>query len=364
MRYGLIILAFSVALAGESQGRATAGDGPLPPGAPNGPIKCGWGAGPHVHEQLAKTTAWVSRPERQVTYLSTDGTFAVHYDTTALGPNGMDHSPDLTDSDTSGTPDWVEEVAVALTEVRDLLLELRFDPAPDDGDGIYDVYLAGNLRRLYDNIRGETYGLTNPETHLGGDRWTSYIELDNDFSVDESFFTNGLDGARVTVAHEYFHAVQMGYVFRYPIGFFQDKYLYELASTWFEDVAFPEINDWAPWFLAGTGAFGRSPVQPLADTDGYSIAIFGHYLTEKYGLGLMTDLWIRFPSASNALVALRDELTSQNTNLTAAWTDFVAGLFFNGTDSEYLFYPDQVLLGQPMIAPPQVLADSVRLTFA
>ena len=47
---------------------------------------------------------------------------------------------------------------------------------------------------------------------------------------------------KVTVAHEFFHAVQRAYIDGQP-NFYQydhDTYFMELSSTWFEDVAYPD----------------------------------------------------------------------------------------------------------------------------
>jgi len=51
------------------------------------------------------------------------------------------------------------------------------------------------------------YGQTTSENNVGLSRWTSYIEIDNDFI---GFYTIGINAARVTAAHEFHHAIQMG----------------------------------------------------------------------------------------------------------------------------------------------------------
>ncbi len=327
MRQLLLILVMAGIMAGQS-------------GLPHGP-KCG--LSDHAKFAPLKTTTLVTRPDLQTVFTSEDDHFMVHYDTTG------DNRVDLRSTRDDRAPDWVADVAGALSRARDLLLELAYEPAPDDGDGKYDVYLVSNLGSGY-------YGVTNPVGTDGDGRIISFIKMDNDFSTDELFYTFGIDGARVTAAHEYFHAVQMGY--KAVSG---DVFFYELASTWFEDIAFPDINDWVPWFR-GAGSFGRNPTQPLAGTDGYSVAIFGHYLTEWYRMDIMLHLWERFQSQS-ALAALRAELAFQGGSLPGVWINFVAGLFLNGTESDYHFYPDQILLYPPVIDPPRILSDSLTLTF-
>jgi len=312
---------------------------------PDRPIKCGWGAHPELLR--ARIAAPQARPKRQAKYMSPTGEFYVHYNTS--GPD----APDLADEDTSGTPDWVEEVAAALDSARSLLLALGFGPAPADDDSVYDVYLK--------EYGGVYYGETHFETHVGGGRYITYIEMDNDFAEDEHYYTHGIDAARVTAAHEYFHAVQLGYGWRDA-----DLFFYEISSTWFEDIAFPDVNDWVFWFKGGRDPFGKTPTQPIASTDGYSIAIFGHYLTHitgTYQPDIMRQAWEHLKSTS-ATAAIEGSLAFHGSNLTTAWTDFVARLFFNGRAPEHYFYADQDLLATPDHGPMVTLIDSLSLPFS
>jgi len=300
---------------------------------PDRPIKCGFGYRSHL--TLIKTLGMFKKPTMHAVYFSPDGAFAVHYDTSDV------HAPDLADDNGDGEPDWVVEVAAALDSARNLLLALGFDPAPADDDSIYDVYLVDTLRY---GVYGETN--FNPED----DPIISYIGMDNDFAED-CYFTHGIDAARVTAVHEYFHAVQLAYGWQGG-----EKFFYELSSTWFEDVAYPDVDDWVFWFKGGgSNPFGKTPTQPMARTDGYSIAIFGHYLTWWSGeVDIMRQAWERFKSTS-ATAAIEYSLISYSSNLTVAWTDFVARLFLNSRAPEFYFYPDQDRLTPPDVGEPQPL---------
>lgn len=288
-------------------------------------------------------------------YLSPTGAFAVHYDTTARGE--VNHSPDLTDGDESGTPDWVEEVAVALDSARNLLLAMGFQShPPDDENGIYDVYIIN-----YEDETVKYYGVTIPDSALSGNRYTSYLKMDNDFSPEEGYPTTGLDAARITAAHEYFHAVQLGYIWRSG-----DRYFYEISSVWFEDVAFPEVNDWVYYF----DSFANKPYWPMDQTldglDGYHLAIFAHYLTETFDDSIIRQIWDRFTLFTSAIDVIEDRIASYGSSLTCAWTDFVAQLFANGRypdNPENYFYADQDLLPAPDPGSPEVVADNLVLPF-
>ncbi|MFC1620189.1 T9SS type A sorting domain-containing protein [Candidatus Neomarinimicrobiota bacterium] len=307
------------------------------------PIKCGWASHPPAaHDRI--TAVALFRPDRHQSYISPDTAFMVHYDT-----SGFD-APDLTSTRPDGIPDWVAEIAVALDSVRSLLLALGFDPALPDDDSIFDVYLQDNGGGLY----GETI-FTTPEP---GGGYSAYIEMDNDFGPDENYHTHGLAAARVTCAHEYFHAVQLAQGFKAS-----DVFLYELTSTWFEEVAFPEVNDWVWWFDEA-GGFAHDPTEDMVRTDGYSIAAFGHYLTSRAPdtLNIMARIWEQFRSTT-AREAISQALVFHGGNLTSAWTDFVGRLFLNGLTAKYYFHPDQDLMAEPDDGPVHQLSELHRVSF-
>jgi hypothetical protein len=311
------------------------------------PIKCGWNLHPPTaHDMIAAVSLF--RPDRHQSYISPDGAFMVHYDT-----SGSD-APDLSSTRPDGVPDWVEDVAVALDSVRSLLLALDFDPALPDDDGIFDVYLMDNGDGLY----GETI-FTIPEP---GGGYAAYIEMENDFAPDEPYLTHGLDAALVTCAHEYFHAVQLAQGFKGS-----DVFLYELSSTWFEEVAFPEVNDWVGWFDTNTQghiAFGNDPEQSMNVTSGYDIAIFGHYLTNwaPDTLNIMARIWEQF-RYTTAREAISQALAIHGGSLTSSWADFVARLFLNRQAPKYYFHPDQDLMAIPDDGPVHQLFELHRVSF-
>ncbi|MFC1543267.1 T9SS type A sorting domain-containing protein [Candidatus Neomarinimicrobiota bacterium] len=311
------------------------------------PIKCGWGSHPELLR--ARIPTLLGRPERQAQYITPSRTFAVHYDTSGV------HAPDMTSTQVDGVPDWVVEVATALDSARSLLLVLGFDTAPADNDSIYDVYLVN-----YDYEPEQYFGQTMPEIDLGEYGWTSYMKIDNDFSQEEGYPTVGIDAARITVAHEYFHAVQLGYHY-----IESDVYFFELSSVWFEDIAYPEVNDWVNYYPR----FGTNPTLNIAQTDGYSIAIFGHYLSwlsNDLQMSSETEIllwaWRAFRSNS-AATAIDYSLGLYGSNLISAWTDFITRLFANGRDPDHYFYADQDLLNTPDPGIPEIMTGNLRLPF-
>ena len=213
------------------------------------------------------------RPSRQRTV--TEGQFKIHFD-----ESGRD-AVSLTDRDSNGVPDYVDEVATTFEAVWDLQIDqLGYDPPLSDGDDFFDVYIT-------ELAPENTYGWAWPEPSAGTTA-ACYLEIDNDYRED-IYASRGLDGLRVTVAHEFFHAVQFAY--------FSDMtsagWWHEMTAVWMEDVAYDDVNDYyesIPFFFES----------PTASLDGdnklasYSIlgaAVFVHHLDRVFGRSSIRKTW-------------------------------------------------------------------------
>ncbi len=315
------------------------------------PYKCGWSQPGGINKVTGMVA--LSPSDSGKTYITDDSTFAIHYDTTGS------QAPPLDSSRPDGIPDWVIQTAEAFMHARELLLQRGYPSPPDDGDSTYDVYIKNYGGGVY----GETlFEYSNPAIPI-----PSYIEIENDFAEDEMYFTHGLPALWTTAAHEYFHAVQLAYGWLYS-----DLYFYELASTWFEEVANPEINDWIYWFRLATpdADFGSYPERHLNTTDGYSAAIFGHYLTwAAMDASIMQRIWANAPSliASNGqfIDEVDRQLADRGIDLAEVWVDFVRRLFLNGSVHNSQFHPDQLYLPQPLLyeSQEQIVSNETHLTF-
>ena len=166
------------------------------------------------------------RPSRQRTVTSPAGLFKIHFDES--GSNAV--SP--TDRDSNGVPDYVDEVAVTFDAVWDLQIDqLGYDPPLSDGDRFFDVYITELAPQ-------SVYGWTWPESFIGTTA-SCYLEIDNDYR-EVIYTSNGLDGLRVTAAHEFFHAVQ----FAYFADMTSAGWWHEITAVWMEDVAYNDVNDY------------------------------------------------------------------------------------------------------------------------
>lgn len=221
-----------------------------------------------------KSASQTERPSNQQAHLSPSGRFLVHYDT-----HGSD-AVRLDDVDLTGVPDFVEETALAFDDAWTLQIDkLGYAAPPLDADGIYDVYLSDIGAHAF-------YGLTWAED-IFETQATSYIELDNDY-LQSVYFSRGLDGMRVSAAHEFFHAVQFGYSSDAGTSWWQ-----ELTAVWMEDVAYDDVNDYtqylqyyfqAPQRGIDTASFG-------ADLHTLGGSVLAHHLSHVYGAESIRVTW-------------------------------------------------------------------------
>ncbi|MBE2280886.1 MAG: hypothetical protein IAE91_10875 [Ignavibacteriaceae bacterium] len=252
---------------------------------------------PGSQEKLA---AVLFRPEMQKSIVSPNGYYRIHYDTT--GNDRVLYN--------------IDEFAIAADSSYDFEVNKLGYPAPPTdfgagGDNLYDIYIL-NL--------GFLYGETVPEVEIVPDekRYTSFIRIDNDFA---GFNTTGIEAAKVTIAHELHHAIQMGNYIYKP----EETYFYELTSTAFEKFVYPYIYDYVyyiPSFFANTE---RSFVRQT----GYNTAIWNLFLQSKYGYEIIKEQWQMMPQY-HSIDCIDRSLKRRGTTLNETFREFGEWIFFTG----------------------------------
>jgi hypothetical protein len=208
-------------------------------------------------------------------------------------------APNLTDSNSNGAPDFVEQILAFAEHSRAIEVApgpLGWEPPKPDGAGCgpnpsarADVYLR--------QIGAEgLFGYEVPEPGQGGPRsQAGYMVLDNDYSAAEyPAFADPLDAARVTFAHEYNHLLQQNY------DSYQDIWMFESTATWAEEHVYPGINDYVN-FVATYAKFPGEPItkffadpQDPRQTKIYGAAVWNHWLATGgggYGVGTVRRAW-------------------------------------------------------------------------
>ncbi len=237
------------------------------------------------------------RPNKQQETLSLSGRFLLHYDT-----EGSEAVP-TEDLDGNGVSDYIDLAAVILDSTWILEIdELGYDAPPSDnglnGDE-YDVYFS-------DLGRGAAYGFTYPEE--SGNTTYSYLELDNDYTNSIYQQTKGKDALRVTIAHEFHHAIQFGYYQGNDGIWWQES-----TSTWMEEVAYPHVDDYLQYLPSFLDVPHRAlnSGSRLGGFHIYGTSIFSHFLDQRYGREVNLQIWEELARRSSARLEYFDHAIRQ-----------------------------------------------------
>ncbi len=262
------------------------------------------------------------RPVTDASIVSPSGFFRVHYYSTGAYVPRYD----------------INEFAKALDSSYNFEVNyLGYPPPPSDtqpgippdsvgGDNRYDVYI----------INLSDYGVTMFETSLGGNRFTSYIQVHYSFE-GSGFSTHGINAARVTAAHEFHHAIQVGnYLYRDS-----DRFFYELTSTSMEEFVFNSVNDYYGYM----GSYFSHPDKAFSSYAGYELAIWNIFLKNVYGYDIIKRQWELMVSkraidAINTSLLERHSSFGKELNTFGIWVLFtnyraIQGKYF----PEALYYP-------------------------
>jgi hypothetical protein len=315
-----------------------------------GTIKC---ATPYVlairlrWNQLApqsriKLSAILQRTPLQTSRLSPSGKFRIHYDTTgsnqpALIASGQD-IPNSYDA-------YVDSVGAILDCVWDYEIDtLGYAlPLPDGTQGggpEYDVYIVD----LGPGVFGYTdWDQNDPGALVNGGnvRYPTFMTIDKDFLA---LRTTGMNGLKVTCAHEFHHAIQIG---GYGMWTENDFYFNELTSSWMEDVVYTQVNDYYFDVVNYFHGFRDSQGFPLSFTyynrssyAGYERCIFGHFLAKRYGRDIMREIWAGMRTEP-FLESARDVFALHGTDWATELSMFTYWNYFTADRADTVrFYPE------------------------
>jgi len=272
---------------------------------------------PGLYGHLAKILR--SEPDRQFRITSPSGHFVIHYDV-----NGT-HAVPPADIEGNGIPDFVDSAAVYLDHSWDVEInQLGFQP-PLDSLGqhraTYPIYFTH-----FSN--SGLYGLTNfgfndEIPSLPGENHPSYIELSNDFQGSQ-LYTKGLDAMKVTCAHEFNHALQLGYRF-----WDSDTYFFEMTSTYLEEYIYPEVNDYFQYMSQFLGHIQKIRFTSASYPDLYANGIYLQVPVQRFGPGIVSEIW-RQIREEPAYDALNTVLNNHGSSFSESQNEFGQWLYFTG----------------------------------
>jgi hypothetical protein len=236
------------------------------------------------------------------------------------GPNVVP----LTDvSPANGIPDFVDKAAQYLEESwTEEVTNLGYTaPPPTSAPSFASKY------RIQFATQG-SYGFTSG---LSGGR--SQITLHNNyagFPPNDDPEGDVLGAMKVTIAHEFKHAIQ-----RAMSNWSEGGWL-ELDATWVEDIVYDQTNDYYN-YISGPGSPFTEPATPLdldaaATTGSYEDCNWELYQTERYGLPHMLAFWTRRVThqVESVMTTYAQNFIASGTTLAAAWGEYVAWNFACG----------------------------------
>lgn len=307
------------------------------------PIKCGFGTINNVRMNYDKfsatqkkvVAALLGRPASDTSVVTKSGKIRIHFFKSGVNAPVYD----------------INELVKAADSVYNYEVNiLGFPPPPGDfglgGDDLYDIYI--------ENLGYGNYGYTDGDQKLTDSTYACYSAIDNDF--EQGFNTHGINAAKVTLAHEFHHAIQMGnYIYR-P----NDLWYMELTSTSMEEFVFDSVNDY--YFYLPT--YFRYPHKSLGNLTidmGYSRVIWNIYLKERFGVGIIKQIWDLIPK-ERALKAFADVIVKYGSDFKTEFNQFGTWMYYtnfravpNKYFKEAASYPLIKYLMSTQFTPPSTL---------
>jgi len=293
---------------------------------------------PDVLREIQFYKQQVEQESYQV-YQSPSGHFLINYKT-----EGFDAIPSY-DRNNNGTPDYLEFVANAFDRAWRIEIDsLGFKPPPDEqGNPVetYNIY----CKRLPTNQYGSTlFDINQDIAALPGKNYTSHIEINTAFtnapySVSDPIVRDSMAIA-VTAAHEFNHAIQLGYHIRYDENNdsrnFPDLWFIESSATYMEEVVANEVNDYyqfLPYFFKATdrslvdGAFSSASLDRI-----YGETILFIMMEKFYGPSVTRRIWEKIVNYK-AVDALDAFLRENGSDLSQILQQLAGWMFFTGSQS-------------------------------
>lgn len=206
-------------------------------------------------------------------FTSASGKFSIHYYLT--GSNAVP----TTDNNGNTIPDYVEEAGVATDSAYHREIELLGFPDPIPANYTYAIYIT-NLYNVYGVTNTTSSSIPGPKTN---------IKVDNDFIGFPSNTDpdgNQLGALRVTIAHEFKHAIQFAQAHWSGES---DSWL-EMDATLMEEVVYDQVNDYYNYIANfDSDLFSKSSTSLIPGS--YEDITWALYFYEKYGNTFWTKAW-------------------------------------------------------------------------
>ncbi len=247
-------------------------------------------------------------PKLSDSIVSPSGRFKIHFNTVG---------------DSAATNEYVQAVAALADEAYQFeVVELNYPkPAYTFSDSMWHIYIVDFPSAIYGYTSPLDSGLIGISSS-GLHKYRSYIAIDNNFAEHP---TSGLDGARITIFHEFHHVIQFG-----SYGFDNDSLkIHEMTSVWMEMRSSSNISDYLfylPKYLLTINKTFTS-----AGDVGYSQGIWLQFLEKRFGDDIVKEIWEYYRDTEPKLIIAMDNvLINRLSSFCNEYKRFGAELFFTG----------------------------------
>lgn len=330
--------------------------------------------------------AAVALPDNMLSYTSPGGNFEIFYAITGLDSVATTDFYGFSSTNwriktdySNGIPDYIDEVAWAADSSWSMEID-RFGfiaPYPykdaTHQSNLYKVVVEDQT--INEGNEGALYGVTFLQDRMNGNQgFTSSISLRNRWShalwSNEGYDTMPQNGARVTMAHEFFHAIQYSMTWNIMDNIYLDDFPYswiEGTAASMEEIAFDSIND----YIQYSAAFFSNPSFSFVNS-GYSRAIYTNSLILLYlyrnaaaaqGIGLVKSIFfenykrkISFYPTLHQIVASNGELWVDLLN------DFHTASYFTGYRADTTLFLADAASFNTWNAPVVTAINKISLT--
>jgi hypothetical protein len=307
---------------------------------------------PKLYESYIQSRRSAATSQRSM--ISPSGFFKLHWD------DSLTHAVPQEDLEGNGYPDYIDSAAVILDYVREVEVEkMGYLPPPgiDGNENIpYPVYFKNHSKY------GETIRVDIIQSNLPAITYTSYINLDNDYS-EYYFPTKGLDGLKVTAAHEYHHAIQLGYIYR-P----DDLYFFEMTSTWMEEYIYPDINDYLYYLDYFFKVVSNSQFDLIYDIYPYANSMYLQMVESQYDASIIRSIWEKMRT-EKSLTALISTLDQNNSSWYESLSEYGLWLYYTGNRAisntfftDAAFFPEITIKSEDKIEFELAYVEDVNIT--
>jgi len=290
----------------------------------------------------------------QKQFISPNNLFKIHYDT--IGYN----APSLVDKNNNGTPDYIDSVAYYFEKAYQIQVEeiAYLSPIPDGGgrgSDHYDIYIwdlgNSNLPHEIPYDKGGLYGLTmwNEDDIIVYEPFQksyTFIVIDNNYSPTDSvrelnsnvkypaYKETGIDGLKITAAHEFQHAIQFMYGLSSPAPIT----IMEMCGVAMEFRLYPESKDYLQYVKNIFSNLSAYPFGVDNAQTGYGFSIFAKYILQNYGDKIFKNMWELVANKVELYEALKNSFYMNKLDFYEEWNKFSKWIYYTGEraiDGEY-----------------------------